>query len=154
VNILRFIVWLLLLLWEYLLYSLVGMYHLTRVTVSIFSIFLPFQNRHLGDIYINKFCKSVSEMESDINKVADVDTWYLQAWIRVLRTRVPEVTWSPQGHELSWVYLTADAQSTSSSWYRALLWGPWPDFILILSLATIALLFFLFCALSDERTGL
>jgi hypothetical protein len=32
--------------------------------------------------------------------------------------------------ELSWVYLTADGQSTSSSWYRAPLWGPWPDFIL------------------------
>jgi hypothetical protein len=32
--------------------------------------------------------------------------------------------------ELSWVYLTADGQSTSSSWYRAPLWGPLPDFIL------------------------
>jgi hypothetical protein len=40
--------------------------------------------------------------------------------------------------ELSWVYLTADGQSTSSSWYRAHLWGPWPDFILILSLVAIA----------------
>jgi hypothetical protein len=39
--------------------------------------------------------------------------------------------------ELSWVYLTADGQSTSSSWYRAPLWGPWPDFILILSLVTL-----------------
>jgi hypothetical protein len=44
---------------------------------------------------------------------------------------------------LSWVYLTADGQSTSSSWHRAPLWGPWPDFILILSLVTIALLIFL-----------
>jgi hypothetical protein len=45
----------------------------------------------------------------------------------------------------NWVefFLTADDQSTSSSWYRAPLWGPWPDFILILSLVTIALLFFL-----------
>jgi hypothetical protein len=32
--------------------------------------------------------------------------------------------------ELSWVYITADGQSTSLSWYRAPLWGPWPDFIL------------------------
>jgi hypothetical protein len=39
--------------------------------------------------------------------------------------------------------LTADDQSTSSSWYRAPLWGPWPDFKLILSLETILLLFFL-----------
>jgi hypothetical protein len=30
--------------------------------------------------------------------------------------------------ELNWVYLTADGQSTSSFWYRAPLWGPWPDF--------------------------
>jgi hypothetical protein len=34
-------------------------------------------------------------------------------------------------------------RSTRSSWYRAPLWGPWPDFILILSSVTIALLFFL-----------
>jgi hypothetical protein len=39
-----------------------------------------------------------------------------------------------QNDELSWVYLTANGQSTSSSWYRAPLWGPWPDFILLLSL--------------------
>jgi hypothetical protein len=32
--------------------------------------------------------------------------------------------------ELSWVHLTADSQSTSSSWYRAPLWDPWPHFIL------------------------
>jgi hypothetical protein len=44
--------------------------------------------------------------------------------------------------ELSWVYLTADSQSTSSSWFRTPLWGPWPDFILIFSLVSIALLFF------------
>jgi hypothetical protein len=31
------------------------------------------------------------------------------------------------GLELSLVYFTADGQSTSSSWYRASLWGPWPD---------------------------
>jgi hypothetical protein len=31
--------------------------------------------------------------------------------------------------ELSWVYLTADGQSTSSSWYRAPPWDQWPDFI-------------------------
>jgi hypothetical protein len=37
----------------------------------------------------------------------------------------------------SWVYLTTDSQSTSLSWYRALLSDPWPDFILILSLVTI-----------------
>jgi hypothetical protein len=37
----------------------------------------------------------------------------------------------------SWVYLTADGQLTSSSWYGAPLWGPWPDFILIFSLVTI-----------------
>jgi hypothetical protein len=49
--------------------------------------------------------------------------------------------WSSARIELSWVYLTADNQSTRSSWYRALLWGPWRDFILILSLVTIALLF-------------
>jgi hypothetical protein len=30
-----------------------------------------------------------------------------------------------------------------SSWYRAPFWSPWPDFILIHSLVTIALLFFL-----------
>jgi hypothetical protein len=35
---------------------------------------------------------------------------------------------------LSWVYLTADSESTSSSWYRAPLWGsmtrfyPYPFF--------------------------
>jgi hypothetical protein len=29
--------------------------------------------------------------------------------------------------ELSSVYITANRQSTSSSWYRASLWGPWPD---------------------------
>jgi hypothetical protein len=40
--------------------------------------------------------------------------------------------------ELSWIYFAADGQSTSSSWYRAPLWGPWPDFILVLSLVTIA----------------
>jgi hypothetical protein len=53
----------------------------------------------------------------------------------------------------SWVYFTADCLFTSSSWYRAPFWSPWPDFILILSLVTIAL-FFLQGALSDERTGL
>jgi hypothetical protein len=36
------------------------------------------------------------------------------------------------------VRLAADSQSTSSSWYRAPLWGPLPDFILVLSLVTIA----------------
>jgi hypothetical protein len=41
--------------------------------------------------------------------------------------------------ELSWVYLTAVSHSTSSSCYRAPLWGPWPDFILILSIVTVAL---------------
>jgi hypothetical protein len=48
--------------------------------------------------------------------------------------------------EFSWVYLTADGQAP--------LWGPWPDFVVILSLMTIALFFFLYGALSDERTGL
>jgi hypothetical protein len=48
-----------------------------------------------------------------------------------------------ENHELNLVYLTADGQSTSSSWYWALLWGRGPDFILILFLVTIALLFFL-----------
>jgi hypothetical protein len=43
--------------------------------------------------------------------------------------------------ELSWV--TADDQSTSLSWYWAPRRGPWSDFILILSLVTDALLFFL-----------
>jgi cleavage and polyadenylation specificity factor subunit 1 len=47
----------------------------------------------------------------------------------------------PGSSELSWVYLTADCQSTSSFWYRDPLWGPWLDFIL--SLVTFALLFFL-----------
>jgi hypothetical protein len=61
-----------------------------------------------------------------------------------------EMSWD----ELSWVYLTADGQSTSSSWYRAPLWGPWPYFILILSFVTIACFFFLQGALFDERTGL
>jgi hypothetical protein len=32
------------------------------------------------------------------------------------------------------VYLTVDDQSTSSSWNRAPLWGPWPDCTFILSL--------------------
>jgi hypothetical protein len=41
------------------------------------------------------------------------------------------------------VRLAADSWSTSPSRYRAPFWGPWPDFILILSLVTIALLFFL-----------
>jgi hypothetical protein len=53
--------------------------------------------------------------------------------------------------ELSWAYLTADSQSTSSSWYRAPFWGPWPDFIRILYLVTIALLFFLVPSLTTER---
>jgi hypothetical protein len=42
------------------------------------------------------------------------------------------------------VYLTANGQSTSSSWYL----------IFVLSLVTITLLFFLQGALSDERSGL
>jgi hypothetical protein len=46
---------------------------------------------------------------------------------------------------LSWVelILRPTVPSTSSFWYRAPLWGPWPEFILILSLVTVALLFFL-----------
>jgi hypothetical protein len=44
---------------------------------------------------------------------------------------------SPTSTELSWVYLTADCQSTSSSWYRAPLWGPWLIFILSLSLVAM-----------------
>jgi hypothetical protein len=42
------------------------------------------------------------------------------------------------------VGLAADIQSTSSSWYRAALWGPWPDFIFLFFFRlTITLLFFL-----------
>jgi hypothetical protein len=49
----------------------------------------------------------------------------------------------PDWVELTWVYLTADGQSIISFWYRSPLLGPWPDFILILSLVTNTLLFFL-----------
>jgi hypothetical protein len=53
---------------------------------------------------------------------------------------LPGQSLSGPSPELSWVYLTAEGRSSR---YRAPLWGPWPDFILILSLVTIALLFFL-----------
>jgi hypothetical protein len=56
--------------------------------------------------------------------------------------------------ELSLVYLTADGQSTSSSWFRAPLWAHHQIFILIFFLLIIALLFFLYGALSDEKTVL
>jgi hypothetical protein len=58
--------------------------------------------------------------------------------------------------ELSFSYLMADSQSTSSSWYWPLLSGPLPDFIhiLILSFVTIVLLCFLQGTLPEERTGL
>jgi hypothetical protein len=62
--------------------------------------------------------------------------WSLQ-WARLFTMTMFQVlvTWV----KLSWVYLTADGQSTSSSWYRAPLWGPWQDFILILYLVTTVL---------------
>jgi hypothetical protein len=39
--------------------------------------------------------------------------------------------------------LTADSQSTSSSGYRASLWDPWPDFILLFFLRLTITLFFI-----------
>jgi hypothetical protein len=54
---------------------------------------------------------------------------------------------------LGYVYLVADGQSTSSSLYRASLRGPWPNFILILSLETNTFLL-LKGALPEERTDL
>jgi hypothetical protein len=51
------------------------------------------------------------------------------------------------------VLLAADSQSTSKSRYRASLWDPWPEFILLFFRLTITS-FCYQCVLSDEKTGL
>jgi hypothetical protein len=51
------------------------------------------------------------------------------------------------------VLLAADSQSTNKSGYRASLWDPWPDFILLFFRLTITLFCFQ-CILSDEKSGL
>jgi hypothetical protein len=52
------------------------------------------------------------------------------------------------------VLLAADSQSTSKSGYRASLWDPWPDFILLFFLRLTIAFFFFLGAFSDEKTGL
>jgi hypothetical protein len=47
-----------------------------------------------------------------------------------LEEKVPLFIYLGHWVEFSWVYITAEGQSTSSSWYRAPLWSPWPDFFL------------------------
>jgi hypothetical protein len=53
------------------------------------------------------------------------------------------------------VLFAADSQSTSKSGYRASLWNPWPDFILLFFFPfDNYFLFFFQGAFSDEKTGL
>jgi hypothetical protein len=52
------------------------------------------------------------------------------------------------------VRLAADSQSTSTSGYRASLWDPWPDFILLFFFRLTITSFCYQCVLSDEKTGL
>jgi hypothetical protein len=123
----------------------------------------------LGDRY-PEFCRSPVRTRSYLQDVFQLVTNYhinrcctVRATNSIVNKKFGEaviayfpllLNWPHTERELSWVYFTADGQSTSSSWYRAPLWGPWPDFIFILSLVTVALLFFLDGDLSDERTGL
>jgi hypothetical protein len=52
------------------------------------------------------------------------------------------------------VLLAADSQSTSTSGYRASLWDPWPDFILLVFFSLTITSLCYQCVLSDEKTGL
>jgi hypothetical protein len=64
--------------------------------------------------------------------------------------------WVSSRVELIWDYLTADGQSTSSSWYQASLWGPWPDlyFSSFFFLTDNYFYSFSYGILSDEKMGL